>query len=62
MTDIIGYALIIIGILFDIFGCIGLVRFIALALVAPVALIMATPTNSRIVPSVTHFVEACRRL
>jgi len=27
MTDIIGYALIIIGILFDIFGCIGLVRF-----------------------------------
>jgi multicomponent Na+:H+ antiporter subunit G len=27
MTDIIGYILIIIGILFDIFGCIGLVRF-----------------------------------
>jgi len=27
MTDIIGYLLIIIGILFDIFGCIGLVRF-----------------------------------
>ncbi len=27
MTDIIGYALIITGILFDIFGCIGLVRF-----------------------------------
>jgi len=27
MTDIIGYMLIIIGILFDIFGCIGLVRF-----------------------------------
>jgi multicomponent Na+:H+ antiporter subunit G len=27
MTDVIGYALIIIGILFDIFGCIGLVRF-----------------------------------
>lgn len=27
MTDIIGYILIITGILFDIFGCIGLVRF-----------------------------------
>jgi multicomponent Na+:H+ antiporter subunit G len=27
MTDIIGIILIIIGILFDIFGCIGLVRF-----------------------------------
>ena len=27
MTDIIGYTLIIIGILFNIFGCIGLVRF-----------------------------------
>jgi len=27
MTDIIGYILIIIGILFNIFGCIGLVRF-----------------------------------
>ena len=27
MTDIIGYILIMIGILFDIFGCIGLVRF-----------------------------------
>jgi multicomponent Na+:H+ antiporter subunit G len=27
MSDIIGYILIIIGILFDIFGCIGLVRF-----------------------------------
>jgi len=27
MTDIIGYIMIIIGILFDIFGCIGLVRF-----------------------------------
>jgi len=27
MTDIIGHILIIIGILFDIFGCIGLVRF-----------------------------------
>ena len=27
MTDIIGYILISIGILFDIFGCIGLVRF-----------------------------------
>ena len=27
MTDIIGYILIIIGVLFDIFGCIGLVRF-----------------------------------
>jgi len=27
MTDIIGYILIIIGISFDIFGCIGLVRF-----------------------------------
>ena len=27
MTDLIGYILIIIGILFDIFGCIGLVRF-----------------------------------
>ena len=26
MTDIIGYILIIVGILFDIFGCIGLVR------------------------------------
>ncbi|MHC4571312.1 MAG: monovalent cation/H(+) antiporter subunit G [Planctomycetota bacterium] len=26
MTDIIGYILIILGILFDIFGCIGLVR------------------------------------
>ncbi len=26
MTDIIGYILIIIGILFDVFGCIGLVR------------------------------------
>ena len=26
MTDIIGYILITIGILFDIFGCIGLVR------------------------------------
>ena len=27
MTDIIGYIFIVIGILFDIFGCIGLVRF-----------------------------------
>ncbi|MHC4457310.1 MAG: monovalent cation/H(+) antiporter subunit G [Planctomycetota bacterium] len=27
MSDIIGYILIIAGILFDIFGCIGLVRF-----------------------------------
>ncbi|MHC4617357.1 MAG: monovalent cation/H(+) antiporter subunit G [Planctomycetota bacterium] len=27
MTDIMGYILIVIGILFDIFGCIGLVRF-----------------------------------
>jgi len=27
MSDIIGYTLIIVGILFDIFGCIGLVRF-----------------------------------
>jgi len=27
MTDITGYILIIIGILFNIFGCIGLVRF-----------------------------------
>ncbi len=27
MTDIIGYILIIIGILFNVFGCIGLVRF-----------------------------------
>ena len=27
MSDIAGYFLIIIGILFDIFGCIGLVRF-----------------------------------
>lgn len=27
MTEIIGYILIVIGILFDIFGCIGLVRF-----------------------------------
>ena len=27
MIDIIGYALIIIGIAFNIFGCIGLVRF-----------------------------------
>src|SRR4030042_3601966 len=27
MSDIIGYILIMVGILFDIFGCIGLVRF-----------------------------------
>ncbi len=27
MTDVIGYILIVVGILFDIFGCIGLVRF-----------------------------------
>jgi multicomponent Na+:H+ antiporter subunit G len=27
MSDVIGYTLIVIGILFDIFGCIGLVRF-----------------------------------
>ena len=27
MTDIIGYILVAIGILFNIFGCIGLVRF-----------------------------------
>jgi multicomponent Na+:H+ antiporter subunit G len=27
MTDIAGYILIIIGVLFDVFGCIGLVRF-----------------------------------
>jgi multicomponent Na+:H+ antiporter subunit G len=27
MTDILGYILMVIGILFDIFGCIGLVRF-----------------------------------
>jgi len=27
MSDLIGYILIIIGILFNIFGCIGLVRF-----------------------------------
>ena len=27
MSDIIGYILITLGILFDIFGCIGLVRF-----------------------------------
>lgn len=27
MIDVIGYILIVIGILFDVFGCIGLVRF-----------------------------------
>jgi multicomponent Na+:H+ antiporter subunit G len=27
MSEVIGYILIIVGILFDIFGCIGLVRF-----------------------------------
>jgi len=27
MTDVIGYILIAIGVLFDVFGCIGLVRF-----------------------------------
>lgn len=27
MTDIIGFTMIIVGVLFDIFGCIGLVRF-----------------------------------
>jgi len=27
MSDIIGYILIIVGVLFDLFGCIGLVRF-----------------------------------
>jgi len=27
MTDTVGYILIMVGILFDIFGCIGLVRF-----------------------------------
>jgi len=27
MSDFIGYILIIVGVLFDIFGCIGLVRF-----------------------------------
>ncbi len=27
MTDILGYILMVIGVLFDIFGCIGLVRF-----------------------------------
>jgi multicomponent Na+:H+ antiporter subunit G len=27
MTEIIGYILIAVGVLFDIFGCIGLVRF-----------------------------------
>lgn len=27
MSDVIGYILITIGVLFDIFGCIGLVRF-----------------------------------
>jgi len=27
MSDVIGYILIVVGILFDIFGCIGLVRF-----------------------------------
>ena len=27
MNEIIGYILIIIGVLFDVFGCIGLVRF-----------------------------------
>ncbi|MHC4337265.1 MAG: monovalent cation/H(+) antiporter subunit G [Planctomycetota bacterium] len=27
IADVIGYMLIIVGILFDIFGCIGLVRF-----------------------------------
>ena len=27
MSDIIGYILIIVGVLFNIFGCIGLVRF-----------------------------------
>ena len=27
MTDIIGYIMMVIGIMFDIFGCIGLVRF-----------------------------------
>lgn len=27
MTNIIGYILMVIGIMFDIFGCIGLVRF-----------------------------------
>ncbi len=27
MSDIVGYILITIGILFDVFGCIGLVRF-----------------------------------
>ena len=27
MSDVIGYIMIVIGILFDIFGCVGLVRF-----------------------------------
>ena len=27
MSDFIGYLLIIVGVLFDVFGCIGLVRF-----------------------------------
>jgi len=27
MSDVIGYSLVVIGILFDIFGCVGLVRF-----------------------------------
>ena len=27
MSDVIGYILIVIGILFNLFGCIGLVRF-----------------------------------
>jgi multicomponent Na+:H+ antiporter subunit G len=27
MTDILGYILMVVGILFDMFGCIGLVRF-----------------------------------
>jgi len=27
MTDIIGYIMMVIGVMFDIFGCIGLVRF-----------------------------------
>ena len=32
MTEIIGYILIVVGILFNIFGCIGLVRFLDHAL------------------------------
>ena len=40
----------------------NIAQIIALEAVGPMPLTSATPTSSMIVPSVTHLVEACKRL